>query len=328
MTAILIIAAAFCALPSAEGETDIGVGDFWEYSLSMDDEGMVMDGTFKLKVDSQTTVGSQQVFILKITGTGEVSGDLEGDTISGSFDMSGHQTRAVADFNIMDEVIEMDMTMEAMGMSVTGTLGFSTEYDPSVDDYIGDDDLSLNSVVSSTAEATESSWFNILGMNESEDDTSTLTTKMTVVETNVSVTVPAGTFDCCKIKVESTIDDFIDSTEYWYYSDEVGYYVKMDASSFGGTGDMELESYNSGDDGGILGMFTGDNLWVTILIIAIVVVLIIVIVGTRSRRGKTPTTMGQAAQPGPEIPPPYPGQPPGPPGDPGMPPPPGYPPVG
>jgi hypothetical protein len=324
LIAFLMIAAAFCVMPSVRAELDIEVGDFWEYSMDMDDDGMVMTGGFKLKVDSESTVGTDEVFVLKLSGSGDLSGDMTGDVVSGSFDISGHQTRAKSDFNIMSEVIEMEMSVQGAGLSISMTAGFSTEHEPSVDDFIGDDDLSLNSVVSTTTETTETSWMNVLGMNESDDDTSQQTVTMTVVATNVTVTVPAGTFDCCKVEVEVVTDGYTDSTEYWYYSDEVGFYVKMGASSLGSVGDLELKDY--GKDDGIAGLFSGINLMIMILVIVVIVVLIAILIGMRSRRGKAPMSMGPP-QPGPEIPPPSPVQPPAPPRDTG-PPPPGYPPVG
>lgn len=325
LIAFFMIAAAFCAMPSAKSEADIAVGDFWKYSLSMDDEGMVMTGTFKMEVDSKTTVGSQEAYTVKISGDGDLDMDLEGIVMSGSFDLSGHQTRMVSDFNLIDETVEMEMSVSIMGLSVDGTSGTTTEYDPSMDDYIGDDDMSLASEVTTTVDVTETTWFSLAGFGDTgeETDNYSQTVTMTVVETNVTVTVPAGTFECCKVKVETTVDGYPDSTEYWYYSEEVGYYVKMDASSLGGAGDMELEDYGN-KGGGIAGLFSGTNLLIMILIIAVVVVLVAVLTGMRSRRRKALTPMGPP-QPGPEIPPPTPGQPPAPPADPG---PPGYPPVG
>ena len=148
---------------------------------------------------------------------------------------------------------------------------------------------------------------------------------MTVIEVNVSVEVPAGTFDCCKVKVESDTDGFV-VTEHWYYSEEVGFYVKMGASSLGAIGDLELEDY-SGKDKGVIGLFTGDNLWITILIIVVVVIVVVVAVGMRSRRGKMPTPM-VPLRPGPDAMPPAPDQSPVPPADPTPPPPPGPPPSG
>lgn len=311
-----LIVAAFCALPSARAETDIAVGDFWKYTLSMDDEGMTMTGSFKMEVDSKTTVGSQEAFVVKISGDGDLDMSIESMVMSGSFDLSGHQTRTVAEFDLIDETVEMEMSITIMGISAEGTSGTTTEFESAMDDYIGDDDMSLASEVTTTTDVSETTWFSIEGFGDTDEETNnyTQTVTMTVVETNVSVTVPAGTFDCCKVKVETTTDGYLDSTEYWYYSEEVGYYVKMDAGSLGGAGDLELEDYGNGG-AGILG---GAMIWILLLVIAVVVVLVLVI-AMKSRRGKAPTAMGPP-QPGPEVPPPYPGQPPVPP--------PGQPPVG
>lgn len=325
MIAFAIVAAAFCAIPSARAGVDVGVGDYWEYTASMDDDGLTMDGSFKLSIESETTLDAQEVFVLDISGSGDVSGAFEDVSISGSFDLTGFQKRVKTDFNLVVEEIQMEMEMGGMGITMSGTFGFLTEYDSSMDDYIGNDDLAVDTVVTSSSDATVTSWMSFFGMNESDNQTNSQVITMTVVEVNVSVDVPAGTFDCCKVKVESDTDGFVE-TEYWYYSEEVGFYVKMGASSLGAIGDLELEDY-SGKDKGVIGLFTGDNLWITILIIVVVVIVVAVALAMKSRRGKMPTPM-VPLQPGPDAMPPAPDQSPVPPADPTPPPPPGPPPSG
>ncbi|MGB2825767.1 MAG: hypothetical protein WBC49_03925 [Thermoplasmata archaeon] len=325
MIAFAIVAAAFCVIPSARAGVDVGVGDYWEYTASMDDDGLTMDGSFKLSIESETTLDAHEVFVLDISGSGDVSGAIEDVSISGSFDLTGFQKRVKADFNLVVEEIQMEMEMGGMGITMSGTFGFLTEYDSSMDDYIGNDDLAVDTVVTTSSDATETSWMSFLGMNESDSQTNSRTLTMTVVEVNVSVDVPAGTFDCCKVKVESDTDGFVE-TEYWYYSEEVGFYVKMGASSLGAIGDLELEDY-SGKDKGVIGLFTGDNLWITMLIIVVVVIVVAVALAMKSRRGKMPTPM-VPLQPGPDAMPPAPDQSPVPPADPTPPPPPGPPPSG
>ena len=325
MIAFAIVAAAFCVIPSARAGVDVGVGDYWEYTASMDDDGLTMDGSFKLSIESETTLDAQEIFVLDISGSGDVSGAFEDFSISGSFDLTGFQKRVKADFNLVAEEIQMEMEMGGMGITMSGTLGSLTEYDSSMDDYIGNDDLAVDTIVASSSNATVTSWMNFLGMNESDNQTTSQVITMTVIEVNVSVEVPAGTFDCCKVKVESDTDGFV-VTEHWYYSEEVGFYVKMGASSLGAIGDLELEDY-SGKDKGVIGLFTGDNLWITILIIVVVVIVVAVALAMKSRRGKMPTPM-VPLQPGPDAMPPAPDQSPVPPADPTPPPPPGPPPSG
>ena len=325
MIAFAIVAAAFCAIPSARAGVDVGVGDYWEYTASMDDDGLTMDGSFKLSIESETTLDAQEVFVLDISGSGDVSGAFEDVSISGSFDLTGFQKRVKADFNLVVEEIQMEMEMGGMGITMSGTLGSLTEYDSSMDDYIGNDDLAVDTIVASSSDATVTSWMNFLGMNESDNQTTSQVITMTVIEVNVSVEVPAGTFDCCKVKVESDTDGFV-VTEHWYYSEEVGFYVKMGASSLGAVGNLELVDFSNKDEG-VIALLTGDNLWITILIIVVVVIVVAVALGMRSRRGKMPTPM-VPLQPGPDAPPPAPYQSPVPPADPTPPPPPGPPPSG
>ena len=186
------------------------------------------------------------------------------------------------------------------------TMGFETQYAPSMDDFIGDGDMTLNSVQTSEFTATAEYWTTMLGETSSESETMSGEMTLTVVDESVSITVPAGTFDCCKVKVDTTMDGMTE-TAYWYYSSEVGSYVKQDMTDTG-MGELELEEYSFGEgDGGVMSMFTGDNLWLTILIIVVVVVIVAVAIAMRSRRGKTPTT---PPQPETQVPPPpEPGQP-------------------
>ena len=318
----MIVAAAFCVTPSARAGVDIGVGDYWEYTASIENDGFIMDGSFKLSIESETTLDAQEILVLDLSGSGDLSGAVDDVSISGSFDLTGFQKRVKADFNLVVEETQMEMEV-MMGITMSGTFGSLTEYDSPMDDYIGNDDLAVDTVVTSSSDATETYSMSFFGMDESDSQTTSQTLTMTVVEKNVSVEVPAGTFDCCKVKAELDTDDLV-VTEYWYYSEGVGFYVKMGASSLGAVGDLELVHY-SGEDEGVIGLFTGDNLWITILIIVVVVIVVAVALATKPRRGKTPTV---PPQPGPDAPPPAPDQSPVPPADPTPPPPPGPPPSG
>lgn len=322
-----MVATAFCAMPAARAEIDVGVGDYWEYTLSssMDDFGLIMDGSFKMSIESETTLDSKEIFILDISGFGDLSGTFGDVSISGSFDFTGSQKRVRSDFNLVAEEMQMEADIGSLGITMSTTFGLLAEYDPAMDDYIGNDDLAVDTVVTSSFDIAATSWVNILGMNESDNQTTSQVLTMTVVEENVSVEVPAGTFDCYKVKVDRDINGFVES-EYWYYSEEVRFYVKMSASVLGAVGDIELEDY-SVDDEGIVALFTGDNLWISILTILVVVVVVTVALAMRSRRGKMPTPM-VPLQPGPDVMPPAPDQSPVPPADPTPPPPPGPPPSG
>ncbi len=320
-----MVATAFCALPAARAESDIGIGDYWEYdfSSSMGDFGLIMDGSYKLSIESETTLDAQEVFVLDISGFGDVSGTFGDVSLSESFDITGSQKRVKADFNLVAEEIQMKIDMGYMGITLSINFSFLKEYDQPMDDYIGNDDLAVDTVVTSSSDVTVTSSMNSFGMNESDSLTAAQTLTMTVVEENVSVEVPAGTFDCYKVMVELDIDGLVD-TQYWYYSEEVQSYVKMSATPFGTVADFELVDYSNKDEG-VIGLFTGDNLWITLLIIVVAVMVVAVALAMKSRRGKTPAVPPQL---GPDAAPPASDQSPVPPADPTPPPPPGPPPSG
>lgn len=299
--AVLMLASSVFSFSSAGEDVGIEVGDYWKYSMDVDSEGLTMEGSFEMKVADTATLGGKGVFNIDVSGSGSVSGSLDDMTISGSLDIAGSEVRFRSDFDLVSEDVVMDIDVGALGMTINMMIGFSTQYAPSMDDFIGDDNKTLDSVVTCEYSATTESWVNVLGANESESDTVSGERVLTVVEEGVSVTVPAGTFDCCKVKVETTTDG-LKETEYWYYSDEVRFYVKQDAGDLG-EGTLELEKYSVGGHDGVVSMFTGGNLWLTGLLIVIVVLIIAVAIAMRSRRRKTPTPITQP-QPRTDIPPP------------------------
>lgn len=306
--AILMLASLTASTGSCEvNDLGIEVGDYWVYSMDVDENGLTFAGTVEMKVDRMATLEGKEVFYLEMSGYGDVSGSMDELSLSGSFDLDGDQVRLQSDFDVLSEDIVIDVSVDIPGISMEMSMGFETDYSPSRDDFIGDGDLELNSVQTSEFSATAAYWMSGFGLDKSGSETMSGESTLTVVAENVPVEVPAGTFDCCKIKVETTLNDSTE-TEYWYYSDEVGFYVKQDFSAMG-MGEMELEEYGTDDGGGIVSMFTGDNLWLTLLIVVVVVVIIAVAIAMRSRRGKAPMPM-TPPQPDTQIPPPPgPGQP-------------------
>ena len=316
--AVLMLASLFLTVGAAEEDLGIEVGDFWTYSLDMEEDGMTMSGSLKMKVDGTSTFDGRDIFVVEVTGSGDVSGTLEGQSITGSLDIEGEEKRLMSDFDVVVEDITMEISMSALGMTITMTMGVETEYDPSMDDFIGDDDMTINAVETSEFSAVTETYTEMMGISDSENETVSGERTLTVVDTGVSVTVPAGTFECCKLKVETTMNETTD-TEYWYYSDEVGFYVKRDVGGLG-EGLLELEDYSHGEEDGLVSMLTGDNLWLTILLIFVVVVIIVVAVAMRSRRGKTPAPLTPPRPDREMPPPPGPGGPEVPPGEPMQPP--------
>ena len=306
LAALMLVSLTISADSAAE-DTSFDAGDYWKYSFEADEDGLTMTGSLEMKIDRADTLGGKEVFYIDMSGSGEVSGSVAGMTISGSFDLDGEQVRLKSDFDVLSEDIEMTMEYGAIGLTIEMTMGFETQYDPSRDDFIGDGDMTLNSVQTSEFEATADYWTIIGGETSSESESMSGESTLTVVDESVSITVPAGTFDCCKVKVETTMDGTTE-TEYRYYSTEVGSYVKQDMATMG-MGELELEEYSFGESGGgASSLFGGDNLWLILLVIVVVVAIVAVTIVMRSRRGKTPTPM-TPLQPETQIPPPEPGQP-------------------
>jgi len=132
-----------------------------------------------------------------------------------------------------------------------------------------------------------------------------------------SVTVKAGTFDCMKIMETETDEWGFDTINYYYYSDTVGFYVKMEPEDAMWGGGEELIAYSyspgknkddGGKDGGIMGQLTTG--YMPIVLIMIPVIIIIVAAVFMMKRSKAARQQLQMApQPGQPQPGMAPGQP-------------------
>ena len=306
-----LIVASFVALPFATAAADdlaIGEGDWWRYDSSEDMEGMVLDFEYRVKIADVKTMGSHELFVVTIDGTGDVSGNLEGTSVSGEVTMSGVEHRSTSEYSLWFREYVIGMDISAMGMSIGMDMGISMDMASSLDDYIGDDSLDMGAVVASESVATAETWTNILGMNESESETDEISMRMEVVDDSVSVDVPAGTFDCVKIEMVTNMSGS-SVTSYYWYSEEVGNYVKIVGAPedlMGIGADAELKSYSSGGGSGFVSSLMGENLWILLLVIAVVVVVIIVVlvVGRRKKATAMAPPMMQAPPPPPPPPPP------------------------
>jgi hypothetical protein len=134
---------------------------------------------------------------------------------------------------------------------------------------------------------------------------------MEIVDANVSVTTAAGTFNCYKVEFTETVDDQT-STLVYYYSDEVGNYVKMvgaDESLLFGLPNVELKSYSYEAGGESAGILDGPTTLILIIVVIAAVVIIALALVMRSRkRAQVPPMIPPQEMPPqpPQVPPPPP----------------------
>jgi len=290
---------------------NVDEGDYWKYEASADVEGMSVDISMKMKVTGTEGSGSDEVFVVKMTGSGDLTGSYGGYTVSGSVDYTGEMKRLKSNFSLVSSAMDMIMSIKMSGQTVKMTLGTEQTFSPAIDDYIGDDTPGLGTtlVSSSTVTTTTSMKLEMSGFPaDTETDTSTDVAVQTVSihSSNQTITVPAGTFECYVVTYSLDLGGSSESLTY-YFSDEVGNYVKQVGSveSMGGFGDGELTSYSYMGGGGA-SLLSG----ATLLIIIVVIVAVVVIVGLvlmLRRRGGAVAPMPM------QMPPPEMGSPPPPP---------------
>ncbi len=298
--AIGLFLVAVSMIPAAQhAAAAVGIeeGNYWKYSADADVEGMSVDVTMKMKVTGTEGSGASEVFVIAITGSGDVSGSTGGITMSGSVDMTGEMTRLVSNFSLVSSDLDMKMTVKASGISMKMTLGTAQTFSPALDDYIGDNNPGHGGtlVSRSTVTTTVTTKIEMSGFPAQEDsETTTDAAEQTIViaAANESVTVPAGTFDCYKFTETLDMGGSTETIVY-YYSDDVGNYVKEVGSSelMGSFGDNQLTSYSyGGKGGGTSSLFSGTNLLIIIVIIVAVLVVVALVVMMRGR-GKAPAPM-------------------------------------
>lgn len=306
------------AVPGAAAELDISVGDYWTYVYSLDAEGMILDGDMKMKVTEKDSFAGDEVFVIEISGSGEMSGEIEDLLdLGGEFTLSGTEMRLTSNYSFAWSILVFSITAETPFLTMTIQMGIEATANPVQDDYIGDDPLEGGTEVISNSTISTEQWFNALLTNESYSDEVSVTTLMTVADATQTVVVPAGSFECWKITMEvrtyygAMLYDSAYST--LYYSEKVNNYVKMEGDAvYGGMfSSLELKSYSA--DAGAAS-FLSDYWWVLVLVVVVIVVVVLLLIVVK-RGGRTPTPVpGQ--QPGYQYqaPPPVTPPPQGPPG--------------
>ena len=247
----------------ATASTGIKIGDYWTYETGMDMEGLSLSMTVTQKVSDTQGSGSSEVYLIKMKGSGDFSGTVEGSAVDGSATISGTMKRLVSNFSLVSQSIDLSMKMSMMGETATMTMGTDAAYSPAFDDYIGDNHLGHGGtlVSSSTVVITLSTDIEVMGQHIPSSQTLTEHADVTMVvgATNKTVTVAAGTFDCYSVSYSATVGNDT-STLTYYYSDKAGNYVKVDGvpetmADMFTTGELKSYSYG-GNKGGASALFS------------------------------------------------------------------------
>jgi hypothetical protein len=300
----------------AAAAVGVEVGNYWKYEAGADVTGMSVDVTMKMKVTGTEGSGASEVYVVSMTGSGDVSGSFEGYSISGSVDYSGEMKRLTSTFSLVSQDLEMVISMKASGVSMKMTMEILQEFSPALDDYIGDNNPGHGGTIVSNSTVTTTSTIKIEMAGfpaDTETDTSTDAAVLTidVAASNETVVVPAGEFDCYKYTYELDLGGSMETMTY-YYSDEVGNFVKQVGATemMGAFGNGELKSYSYGGkgSGGTSSLFSGTNLLIIIVIIVAVLVVVSLVLMMR-KRGKAVAPMPMQMPP-PEMGPPPPPPPP------------------
>jgi len=311
---------AMALLPVAEDAAavlEFEKGNYWTYEAEVDMEGMSMSASLKMKVTGTEGSGASEVYLIDVSGSGEVSGSYGGFTMSGDVDYTGEEKRLVSNFSLVSMELNMEMSLTVGGSDMDMTMSTLEVYSPALDDFIGDSFPGYGATVTSTSTVTTtmSMEMEFLGQTVSDSDTSTdvVTQTIQIAAANQTVVVPAGTFDC--YKYTQTIEMIGESSvSTFYYSSEVGNYVKTTASQslLAGLGDSELKSFSyAGRGAGTSSLLSGTNLMLIILAIVAVVVIVVALLVMR-KRGRAraqmvpmpPAEVVQTAPPPPPPPPP------------------------
>lgn len=312
----LAMIAAFLLPAAREGSAAVGVkvGDYWSYSTSEDLEGMSISITEKMKVTGTEGSGSSQVFVLALSGSGDVSGNFSGIIISGTVDLTGEIKRLVSNFSMVSSAMNLSMSINAQGQSATMEMGYDMTFSPAFDDFIGDNGLGHGGtlVSRSTVTVTVSMDMVVMGQHESMSNTDTeqIVQTIQIASSNESVSVKAGSFDCYKCTLTMDMGGSSDSMTY-YYSGEAGNYVKMVGTSsqmIGGLGAGDLQAFSYGGRGSTSSILSGVGLLIIVIVVVLVIVAVIMVLMVR-RRGGTMVQMpmpppGYGAPPGTNLPPP------------------------
>lgn len=282
-------------------EIEWNKGDSWVYSWNATEEGMFdMDGTIEMKVGKST---SSDAYTIILSGSATASGSFMNLSFSGNVDVTGTMTRAKDTFGTISTTMIMNVSMTSGIVTMWMEMGVTTTATPPLNDLPMNQNLTPGAQFVSTSNITGTFWMNMAVLGNQTENISTTEALDLRVGSSETVTTPAGTFECIKLSTAPGPDEVT-----YYYSPEVKNYVKMTGSGgmeagYAAIGDLTLESYSVGG-GGIMSFITGENWWVTILIVTVVVMVILGLV-LLQRKGRMPQSVPPPVQQmPPQVPPP------------------------
>jgi hypothetical protein len=277
---------AISASPSASAEEAFVAGDSWLYDYTSDYDGAVMTGTMNLYYVDLTTksVSGYEYEVYEFRGEGYFtwSGSMYGYPVSGTSSMLEHlyldvssQSTIIDDYNLSDSLM---VSYIGEPIYIEGWTHNITTYTPP--GGVGTRPSMLSEgeswMISYTERCEEQSYDGYAIYSSSCTFTEVCT--YTVLDW-VSVTVPAGTFDCWVIQ-ESAAGSIYTR----WYSEEVGNDVKIVSDSNSRENvSMTLRSYSYTPTSGPV---DSSLLYVGIgVAVAVVPVIVVVLLLMRSKRG-------------------------------------------
>lgn len=245
---LIVVTLPFSAFSVAAERNNIEIGDYWEYLVNALLPGSIANISFTYRIE----IADENTKIIDGISSPVLVGKIAiGDSspTSGGFTGTGIAVFVKSNFSLVSTSITTKFIL-FNGYS-TVLIHSEEDYNPPFDRYVGDDNLSVGTRMTSSTTITSSGWTDFGGLNTTMPVTTSFeNVTLEVVASNVSVTVPAGTFDCYRIQITTN-----GTSSFWYYSDRVGNYVKMEESSSVANGvielasDMQLLRFSYGDTG-------------------------------------------------------------------------------
>jgi hypothetical protein len=158
--------------------------------------------------------------------------------------------RIASNFSLLSDSGEITEILTMYEETVSAKSGWTETFQPPADVYVGDEPISVGMRINSTTHVDGGGWFDMLGVNDTWSYDNDTIIELLVAAEDVSVTVPAGTFSCYKVLVTTYYDDGSSDYDWYYFSELVGNYVKVEGTlSFGGMTDhLLLKSYSYSPD--------------------------------------------------------------------------------
>lgn len=287
------LAAVLSLFAAPAAALDRSEGDYWVYEGGTEYDGIAITGGFRYEFEARDslTVGSESydVNVLKVTGSmaSEV-GDLAGVEMV----FSGRVYEVDGGLASVKDDMYTWTNLSALGfvISRTQTHDVSTYSPPLMSGFV-DGETEVGEEWNETTNVTSAHtvWVDD-ELSFTMTDEYQETRFYSVAAAEEKVTTDAGTFACIKITEADGSGDY----EVYWYSSEVGSWVKMSSYSEGDATpyfSLELTDYSYSGDGLALLLVIG--------VVALVVVVIVVALLMARRKGRSPAQAPQQMPPPP-----------------------------